>query len=294
MTQTSEEPIGVTGEGGVFSPESKEQFGEKSIFNKEKYLPLVYLPVPISHYCCQVMKKSPLRNYQRKTKCVPFLGTLAEESRIRQQAWIRHGCNAFDSKKPTSQPLSFWTEQDILQYIVEYGEDIVKLRRDFFFEFNRLSIGQPDMLLANGRTVNEELELNYSSPIAAVYGEIVATDTDGNEYAPNPMMCAGCKLKTTGADRTGCIYCAFGFHLEKGETRFQRLARTHPRQYEYCMSGGQWEDNPAYDPAAPEYDGEWKNWNPKKIWVPSKKGLGMKAVFDMANEIYGKDFYRYE
>lgn len=265
-----------------------------SQFNKQKYLPLTYIPAPISHYCCHVMKKAPLREYQRKTKTVPFLGTLAEESRIRQQAWIRHGCNAFDSKKPTSQPLSFWTEQDILRYLVEYGEDIVKLRRDFFFEFNRLSIGQPDMLLANGRTVNEELELNYSSPIADVYGEIVATDTDGNEYAPNPMMCAGCKLKTTGADRTGCIYCTFGFHLEKGETRFQRLARTHPRQYEYCMGGGQWADNPAYDPAAPEYDGEWKNWNPKKIWVPSKKGLGMKAVFDMANEIYGKDFYRYE
>ena len=253
VTETTEQPTGTTGEGGVFSPDSKEQFGEKSIFNKEKYLPLAYIPVPISHYCCQVMKKAPLREYQRKTKTVPFLGTLAEESRIRQQAWMRHGCNAFDSKKPTSQPLSFWTEQDILQYIIEYG-------------------------------------LN----IADVYGEIVAADADGNEYAPNPMMCAGCKLKTTGADRTGCIYCAFGFHLEKGETRFQRLARTHPRQYEYCMGGGQWADNPAYDPTAPEYDGEWKNWNPKKIWVPSKQGLGMKAVFDMANEIYGKDFYKYE
>ena len=252
-TVTQRKPTGTTGEGGVFSPDSKEQFGEKSIFNKEKWLPLTYIPVPISHYCCQVMKKSPLREYQRKTKTVPFLGTLAEESRIRQQAWIRHGCNAFDSKKPTSQPLSFWTEQDILQYIVEYGLDI-----------------------------------------AAVYGDIVAADEDGNEYAPNPMMCAGCKLKTTGADRTGCIYCAFGFHLEKGETRFQRLARTHPRQYEYALGGGQWADNPAYDPAAPEYDGAWKNWNPKKIWVPSKKGIGLKAVFDMANEIYGKDFYRYE
>ena len=24
------------------------------------------------------------------------------------------------------------------------------------------------------------------------------------------------------------------------------------------------------------------------------QGLGMKAVFDMVNEIYGKDFYRYD
>lgn len=230
------------------------QFGEKSIFNKEKWLPLARdVPVPISHLCCHKMKKSPMQIYQRAHKVVPFLGTLAEESRIRQQAWIRHGCNAFDSKKPTSQPLSFWTEQDILQYLVEYGLDI-----------------------------------------ASVYGDIVATDEDGNEYTPNPMMCAGCKLKTTGADRTGCIYCCFGMHLEKGETRFQRLARTHPRQYEYALGGGQWVDNPAYDPTAPEYDGKWKNWNPKKIWVPSKKGIGLKAVFDMVNEIYGKEFYRYE
>lgn len=254
VTSTTEQPTGTTGEGGVFSPDSKEQFGEKSIFNKEKWLPLARdVPVPISHLCCHKMKKSPMQIYQRAHKVVPFLGTLAEESRIRQQAWIRHGCNAFDSKKPQSTPIAFWTEQDILQYIVEYGLDI-----------------------------------------AAVYGDVVSADEDGNEYAPNPMMCAGCKLKCTGAGRTGCIYCGFGFHLEKGESRFQRLARTHPRQYEYCMGGGQWVDNPAYDPAAPEYDGEWKNWNPKKIWVPSKKGLGLKTVFDLVNEIYGKDFYRYE
>ena len=34
--------------------------------------------------------------------------------------------------------------------------------------------------------------------------------------------------------------------------------------------------------------------NPKQIWVPSKKGLGMRAVFDMVNEVMGKEFYRYE
>ena len=154
---------------------------------------------------------------------------------------------------PKSTPIAFWIEQNILQYIVEYGLDL-----------------------------------------AAVYGEIVAVDKDGNEYPANNIMCAGCTLKCTGCERTGCVYCPMGFHNEKGETRFQRLARTHPRQYEYCMGGGQWVDNPAYDPTAPEYDGEWKNWNPKQIWVPSKKGLGLKTVFDMVNEIYGKDFYRYE
>lgn len=244
---------GKTGVGGVFS-NPKEQFGTKSLFNKEKWLPMVYTPFMISHYCCFKMKKSPMKKYQHEHSLYPILGTLAEESRVRKQAWIRHGCNAFESSSPTSQPLSFWTEQDILAYIVR-----------------------------------------YDLPIASVYGDIVSVH-DGSEYPAKDMTGSiGCNLKCTGCDRTGCIFCGFGFHLEKkGKTRFQRLAETHPKQYEYSIGGGQWVDNPYYDPTAAEYDGEWKNWNPKKIWVPSKKGLGMGKVFDMANEIYGKDFYRYE
>ncbi len=84
--------------------------------------------------------------------------------------------------------------------------------------------------------------------ICLVYGEVVSTK-DGS------LRCSGCK-------RTGCIFCAFGAHLEK-ESRFVRLAETHPRQYEYCMNGGQWVDNPDYDPAAPKMDGDWQNWNPR-------------------------------
>ena len=150
--------------------------------------------------------------------------------------------------------MSFWTEQDVLEHIIRYGVEI-----------------------------------------APVYGDIVAVDKHGLEYDPYNRLDGMCsKLKCTRCDRTGCVFCAFGFHSEKGETRFQRLARTHPKQYDYCLDGGRWADNPAYDPTAPVYDGEWKNWNPKKVWTRSDKGLGMRKVFEMVNEIYGKDFYRYE
>ena len=244
----------TTLQGQMWKLEEESFDHQKSQFNKEKWLPMVYAPFMISHYCCNKMKKSPMKKYQHEHHLYPILGTLTEESRIRKQAWIRHGCNAFDSASPSSQPLSFWTEQDILAYIVK-----------------------------------------YDLPIASVYGSIVSVH-DGAEYPAKDMTGqVGCNLRCTGCDRTGCIFCGFGFHLEKkGETRFQRLAKTHPRQYEFSIGGGQWGDNPYYDAAAPEYDGEWKNWNPKKIWVPSKKGLGMGKVFDMVNEIYGKDFYRYE
>ena len=226
-----------------------DYLGENSIFELSKWLPLTRdLPFAISDYCCGIQKKTPLRKHKN-----PYVGTLAEESLVRRQAWIRTGCNAYEGKKPHSNPLAFWTEQDILAYLVDNGLEI-----------------------------------------ASVYGDIVSVDEDGCEYDAKNAIGVGTCLKCTGCQRTGCVYCGFGFHLEKGETHFQKLAKTHPRLYEYAIGGGEWADNPTYDPTAAEYDGEWKNWNPKRIWVPNKKGLGMGKVFDMVNEIYGKDFYRYE
>jgi len=226
-----------------------------SVYNKEKWLPLcTELPVLISDYCCDKIKKQPVNQYKRKHGYKLYLATLAEESMLRKQGWLKHGCNAYDSSDPKSQPMSFWTEQDVLEYIVLNGLEI-----------------------------------------ASVYGDIVSVDEAGDYYSPIDLL-GGCRggLKCTGCERTGCIFCGYGFHSEKGETRFQRLARTHPKQYEYCIKGGKWSDNPYYDPTVPKMDGEWKNWNPKKIWTPSEKGLGMGKLFDMVNEIYGKDFYRYE
>mgnify|MGYP003571258349 FL=1 len=211
-----------------------------SLYNKEKWLPICRdLPARISHKCCGVMKKSPLGIYQRKNKVKPYIGTMAVESRLRKQAWMRHGCNAFDGNKPQSTPLAFWTEQDVLEYIDKYG-------------------------------------LKY----ATVYGDIFLNESG--------------KYCTTGCDRTGCVYCGYGVHLEKGETRFERLKKTHPKQYDYSVGGGQWIDNPDYDP---DYDGEpdqfgWIEWNPPKLWVPSKEGLGFGRLFDMANEIMEQAGYK--
>lgn len=176
---------GVVGTGGDV---------KKSIFNKKKWLPLARdTDFKISDYCCHVMKKQPLSKYHSQTKRVPYIGTQASESQVRTQAWVRHGCNAFEGNKQTSQPLSFWNEQDVLQYILLNGLEI-----------------------------------------ASVYGDIITFDDEGNEYPAyygcSPLKCSQCQ-------RTGCVYCGFGFHLEKGETRFQRLAKTHPKQYEYCIGG---------------------------------------------------------
>lgn len=38
-----------------------------------------------------------------------------------------------------------------------------------------------------------------------------------------------------GYDRTGCIFCMFGVHLEPEPNRFQMLEHTHPKLHAYCM-----------------------------------------------------------
>ena len=67
----------------------------------------------------------------------------------------------------------------------------------------------------------------YNIPYASVYGDIVRTDGGG--------------WSTTGEQRTGCVFCAFGAHLEKAPNRFQRLKITHPKLWSYCMRP--WEEH---------------------------------------------------
>lgn len=186
---------------------------EKSMFRQDKWRYLLDADFDVSSYCCDVMKKKPSKQYEKDTGRKPIIGTMAWESQNRRTAWLRNGCNGFTAKRPTSQPLSFWTEQDILNYL--------KM---------------------------------YNVPYCPVYGDIVETD-------------AG--TKTTGCDRTGCIFCMFGCHLEKEPNRFQRLKETHPRQYDYCINGGEM------------VDGKWQ---------PSKEGLGLGKVLDYIGVPYG-DYY---
>lgn len=205
----------------------------KSKFSKLKYKPLLDVDFKISDQCCDIMKKAPSKDYKKKTGRMPLLATMAEESMLREKTWLKNGCNAFEGKNPHSAPMSFWTEQDVLQYIKR-----------------------------------------YNLPLASVYGQV--------EYANDPEQmrieefgmcdCGTEKLCTTGCDRTGCIFCGFGCHLDNSPSRFERLKLTHPRQYQYCIGGGEYVDG---------------------VWQPNKEGLGLGHVFDVLNNIYGDDFIKY-
>ena len=164
--------------------ELKNKDGDRSIFNCEKYKYLLGAPFKCSDKCCSIMKKAPAKLFNKESGKMPILGLMANESQKRHRDYLKTGCNAFDKKEPQSQPMGFWTEQDVLRYLKE-----------------------------------------YKIPYASVYGGII--EKDG-------------KLTTTGAKRTGCMFCGFGAHLEKEPNRFQQMKQTHPKIYEYCMR--KWED----------------------------------------------------
>ena len=212
-----------------FNGEYLTKNGKTSKYNIKKWKFLLDAPFKIHNQCCDVMKKKPAKQYTKETGRKPIIGTMAAESRLRYQHWLENGCNAFDGKNPSSQPLSFWTEQDILHYIKQ-----------------------------------------FDVPYCSVYGEIVPV-VDGEQFEGQLTTFDvlndydGTLLKTTGCNRTGCIFCMFGCHLEKEPNRFQRLKETHPRQYEYCIGGGEY------------VDGKWQ---------PSKEGLGLGKVLDYINVKY--------
>ena len=95
---------------------------------------LLDAPFNISDRCCATMKKEPAHRYAKETGRKSMTAMMADESRRRQSAWIKHGCNAFDAKEPSSMPMAFWTENDVLEYIYKtklpicsvYGEVIPK------------------------------------------------------------------------------------------------------------------------------------------------------------------------
>lgn len=202
-----------------------------SKYTIEKYRSLLSVDFIISDMCCDVMKKRPMHEFVQQSGKHPIVGQMAEESTLRENTWLKSGCNAFEAKEPKSNPMSFWRGQDVLAYIK-----------------------------------------TYDIPIASVYGDVVFAD-DPEQIRMDESFC-GEQLCTTGCDRTGCIFCGFGAHLEKGEGRFERLKRTHPKLWRYCIYGG------GYDPE----DGLWK---------PTKEGLGMGHVFDVLNGLYGDGFIPY-
>lgn len=151
----------------------------------------------ISNKCCSIMKKQPFKEYEKSTNKKAILAIMAEESTIRRTKWLREGCNAFSSKRQISSPMSFWKEQDVLQYIKKFNIEICSVYGDVQYD---------DADELNGQMSLSDIGL-----------------CDDNR-----------KLKLTKRNRTGCMFCAYGCHMPS-YNGFIELKKSHPKIYQYIM-----------------------------------------------------------
>lgn len=218
----------------------------KNIFNPKKTGPyamhrwkfLINAPFYVSEKCCDEMKKKPAKQMMKISNKLPILATMATESKMRETSWLHNGCNAWDMKNPQSRPMSFWMENDVLQYIHEY----------------KLEIAQEYGIV--------ELKDEYEDKVE---GQMNIHDYLG-DYRD-------CQYETTGCKRTGCIFCCFGITQDK--QRFVRLADQEPKLCDYVMRGGEFSDSGMWQPSK---DGlgywfvlEWLNVHGNlKIGIPNR------------------------
>ena len=106
---------------GINSFVGKDAKGNYKPFKRRfiKWKWLADSDIKISPKCCEIMKEKPLARFSKESGRKPYTGLLAAESFRRTLSWKKTGCNAFNTQKPSSKPLSFWTEQDVLRYIAD-------------------------------------------------------------------------------------------------------------------------------------------------------------------------------
>lgn len=203
-------------QGKYIHKENGEATSEYSkMYNKERYKFFLEAPFEISSECCSVMKKSPIHKYARITGRKPMTAQMASESRLRAMKWLKNGCNGFDMKSPISNPMSFWVEQDVLEYIHTFHIPIADVYGSVQAEYTGNT---------KGSKVSDSMELGIFDLERPIYS-------------------------TTGCSRTGCVFCGFGCHREKSPNRWE-LAETlsNPSIIDYMMRGGDFDEDGLWKP----------------------------------------------
>jgi 3'-phosphoadenosine 5'-phosphosulfate sulfotransferase (PAPS reductase)/FAD synthetase len=110
---------------------------------KWKYL--LDAPFKISDTCCDELKKKPFVRFEKMTGLRAIIGTMVSEGGWRKKQWMNVGCNAFNGKRQVSNPMSFWLESDVIEYIFKrelmypsvYGEIVFNHGHYSFTKLNR-------------------------------------------------------------------------------------------------------------------------------------------------------------
>lgn len=105
-------------------------WGENSMYNYSKHIPVLLAPFKISEMCNDYLKGRPLDKFKKKNGFkYYFNGVTHDESQSRRRTLLRDGFNIMKEK---SRPIGHWTSSDVLEYVLKndlplgdtYGEII--------------------------------------------------------------------------------------------------------------------------------------------------------------------------
>ncbi len=91
----------------------------------KKWRFMINAPFKCSEQCCNIMKKNPMKKFNKDTGRFPIIGTMIGESNTRKIIYKRTGC--FNKEKNQLTPISFFTEENIWEYIKKYNLDYSKI-----------------------------------------------------------------------------------------------------------------------------------------------------------------------
>lgn len=151
----------------------------------------------VSEKCCYYLKERPCDIWAKEHNSVPYLGLMASEGGRRAKSLKINGCNYFGASTIRSAPFAIFQREDVLQLALEMDQW-------YHDHWRMFPAAEP-----------------LDTIVPAIYGEI-AQKQDGTLY-------------TTKAQRTGCLICGFGVHLDKRPHKFDLIYKDNPVQWEKLM-----------------------------------------------------------
>lgn len=104
--------------------------GKVGVISK-KWRFMIDAPFDITNKCCDILKKEPVKRFEKEHGLRPIIGTMVEESMNRKLKYLSDGgCTTFKEGKESCQPLSLFTEKDIWALIDKYNIDICSIYYD--------------------------------------------------------------------------------------------------------------------------------------------------------------------
>jgi len=112
---TGVKPDGTIGKVGVIS---------------KKWRFMIDAPFKITERCCDILKKAPVKKFEKETGLRPIIGTMTSESNDRKMRYLKEGCSVFEKGKEACRPLSIFTEKDIWDLIERENIEICSIYYD--------------------------------------------------------------------------------------------------------------------------------------------------------------------